>query len=71
MEIRDRVVGLVRVRASKIRENPFNWRTHPEEQREVFRAIAGEVGVAVAGLVRRSDGGPPAGLQDGGRSRQA
>jgi len=30
MQIRDRIIGLRRVRASELRPSPANWRTHPD-----------------------------------------
>jgi DNA modification methylase len=57
LEIRDRVVELRRVRAGDLRENPRNWRRHPERQRRALRALLEEVGFADAILAReRGDG---------------
>lgn len=53
MEIRDRIVGLVRVRASRVRPNPLNWRTHPERQRAALRSVFKQVGIVGAGLARK------------------
>jgi DNA modification methylase len=56
-EIRDRVVELRRVRAGDLKENPRNWRRHPERQRRALRAMLEEVGFADAILAReRGDG---------------
>jgi len=51
------VVELVRVPASELLRNPFNWRHHPREQREALEGILAEVGMAGAALARRLDDG--------------
>ena len=56
-EIRDRVVGLVRVRARDLVPHPSNWRTHDDRQRAALRGILGEVGFAGALLARRLEDG--------------
>src|SRR5213592_290377 len=56
-DVRDRVVGLRRIRAGDLKENPRNWRRHPERQRRALRALLTEVGFADAILAReRQDG---------------
>lgn len=57
MNIRDRVVELVRVPASDLRPNPRNWRTHPAAQADALRGVLAEVGFAGAELARRLDDG--------------
>ena len=57
MHIRDRVKELRRVRASELRPNPRNWRTHPDKQRDALRGLLAEVGYADALLVREADDG--------------
>ncbi len=52
MQIRDRIKDLRRVRASELRPNPRNWRTHPKAQRDTLRGILAEVGYADALLAR-------------------
>lgn len=52
MQIRDRVRELRRVKASELRPNPKNWRTHPKEQMDAIRGILTEVGFAGAELAR-------------------
>ena len=52
MQIRDRIKELRRVRASELRPNPRNWRTHPQAQRDALRGVLAEVGYADALLVR-------------------
>lgn len=47
---RDRIVGLVWVAAARLKRHPENWRTHPERQREAFRGVLAEVGVAAAAV---------------------
>lgn len=55
--VRDRVVGLRRVRAGDLAEHPLNWRTHPDKQRRAVRALLGEIGYADALLARETDDG--------------
>ena len=52
MKIRDRITELRRVKASDLRPNPRNWRTHPEGQRNALSAVLAEVGYADALLAR-------------------
>src|SRR3990170_1981475 len=52
MIIRDRIKELRRVRASDLRPNPRNWRTHPAAQQDALRGLLAEVGYADALLVR-------------------
>lgn len=42
--IRDRIIELVRVRASELVDNPANWRRHPEHQRTALRGVLREIG---------------------------
>ncbi len=59
MQIRDRIKGLRRVKASELRPNPKNWRTHPKAQREALQGLLAEIGYADALLARET----PDGLQ--------
>ncbi len=52
MQIRDRIKELRRVRASELRPNRRNWRTHPQAQRDALCGVLAEVGYADALLVR-------------------
>jgi hypothetical protein len=52
MQIKDRVKELRRVRASDLRPNPRNWRTHPAAQQDALRGLLAEVGYAGALLAR-------------------
>lgn len=52
MHIRDRIIELRRVRASDLRPNPRNWRTHPPAQQDALRGLIAEVGYADALLAR-------------------
>jgi ParB-like chromosome segregation protein Spo0J len=52
MQIRDRIRELRRVRASELRPNRRNWRTHPQAQRDALCGVLAEVGYADALLVR-------------------
>lgn len=55
--VRDRIVGLRRVRAGDLAPNPSNWRRHPERQARALRALLQEVGYADALIARElSDG---------------
>lgn len=57
MKTRDRVVELRRVKASELRHNAKNWRTHPAEQREALRGVLDDIGYADALLARQLDDG--------------
>jgi hypothetical protein len=57
MEIRDRIKELRRVRASELRPNPKNWRTHPRSQQDALRGLLAEIGYADALLVRELEDG--------------
>ena len=48
MTIRDRVRELRRVRAGDLRENPKNWRRHPQAQQDAMAGVLREVGFADA-----------------------
>jgi ParB-like chromosome segregation protein Spo0J len=52
MQIRDRIRELRRVRASELRPNRRNWRTHPQAQRDALCGVLAEVGYADALLAR-------------------
>lgn len=52
MQIRDRIRELRRVKASELRPNPKNWRTHPQAQQDALRGVLAEVGIADALLAR-------------------
>lgn len=52
MEIRDRIIDFRRVKASELRPNPRNWRSHPESQQNALRGILAEVGYVDALLAR-------------------
>ena len=52
MQIRDRIKELRRVRASELRPNRRNWRTHPQAQRDTLQGVLAEVGYADALLAR-------------------
>ena len=57
MTIRDRVKKLIRVKASDLKPNPRNWRTHPAGQKRAMAAALNEIGFADAVLAREVDGG--------------
>ena len=52
MLIKDRIKELRRVKASELRPNPKNWRTHPTAQKDALRAVLAEIGYAGAALAR-------------------
>jgi len=51
-QIRDRVRELRRVKASDLRPNPRNWRSHPAAQLDALKGVLAEVGYAGAALAR-------------------
>jgi DNA modification methylase len=51
--MKDRIVGLVRVRAGDLVSNPSEWRRHPERQRRALRAFLERLGYAAPLVVRR------------------
>jgi hypothetical protein len=57
MNPRDRIKELRRARASELRPNPRNWRTHPRAQQDALRGILAEVGYADALLARELEDG--------------
>jgi DNA modification methylase len=54
--VRDRVVGLRRVRANELMPHPKNAREHPESQRNALRAVMSQLGFAGAILAVERDG---------------
>ncbi len=59
MDVRDRVVELRRVSAADLVDNTGNWRAHPKAQRDAFRGLLREIGIAGALLAypsQRQDG---------------
>jgi hypothetical protein len=52
MTIRDRIIDFRRVKASRLRPNPNNWRVHPQTQQDVLRGTLAEIGYADALLAR-------------------
>jgi DNA modification methylase len=50
--IRDRILGLRRVKARELIPNPRNWRTHPKAQADALRGLLSEIGYADALLAR-------------------
>jgi DNA modification methylase len=52
MRIRDRIKELRRVKASELRRNPRNWRTHPAAQARALRGLLNEIGYADALIAR-------------------
>lgn len=56
-KIKDRIVGLKRIKASQLIANPKNWRRHPREQEAAMRGILAEIGWSDALLARKTDAG--------------
>jgi hypothetical protein len=52
MKIKDRIKELRRVKADTLRPNPRNWRSHPQQQRDVLCGVLAEIGYAGALLAR-------------------
>lgn len=48
MEIKDRIIEMKRMTANEIRKNLRNWRTHPEDQRDVMSGVLRSIGIADA-----------------------
>ena len=57
MKIRDRIKELRRVEAKQLKPNAKNWRTHPEQQRNVLKGVLAEIGYADALLARELEDG--------------
>ena len=55
--MKDRVKGLIRIRAKDLAPNPNNWREHPIEQVAAFRKVLNDVGFADVLLVYESSDG--------------
>ena len=57
MNIRNRVVELREVPANTIKPNPWNWRLHPEAQRDALAEIVDDIGFAGALIARETPDG--------------
>lgn len=55
--IRDRIVGLRRVRAGDLLPDPRNWRRHPKAQHDALQGVLQEIGFADALLARETPDG--------------
>src|SRR5437879_1145771 len=54
---RNRIKGLIEVKASELVEHPLNFRMHPDRQKSALEAILKDVGIANACIVfQRKDG---------------
>lgn len=53
---KDRIIELRRVKASDLRNNPKNWRLHPEGQRSALATMLEDVGYVGAAVAREKDG---------------
>lgn len=53
MDVRDRIQGLVRVKASELKGAPWNWRTHSDGQRQALGGSITELGIVDALNARR------------------
>jgi len=57
MKIQDRIKSLRRVKASDLKPNPRNWRTHPQAQQDALKGLLSELGIVDALIARElSDG---------------
>ena len=54
---KDRITELRRVPAVELRENPRNWRHHPQHQREGLETMLGRIGYADAVIARETPDG--------------
>jgi len=54
--LRDRIVGLRRVKASDLRPNSKNWRLHPDAQKGALQSVLQEIGFVGALIAREVDG---------------
>lgn len=57
MKIRDRVRGVRRVRAKELAPSPYNWRTHPDRQRDALKGLLATIGYADVLLAREREDG--------------
>ena len=55
MQIRDRIKGFRRVRASELHPSPANWRTHPSAQADALRGLLAEIGYCDALIARERE----------------
>ena len=55
--IRDRVVELRKVPANTIKPNPWNWRLHPQNQRDALAETVDDIGFAGALIARETPDG--------------
>jgi hypothetical protein len=55
--IRDRVVELRKVPANTIKPNPWNWRLHPQNQRDALAETVEDIGFAGALIARETPDG--------------
>ena len=54
---RNRIVEYRVIPANQIQDNPKNWRTHPDAQREAMADILTEIGTVGVAMVRKLDNG--------------
>lgn len=52
----NRIVGEAMIEAKKIRDNPLNWRTHSEEQRDAMREVLEQIGWVQKVVVNKRTG---------------
>jgi hypothetical protein len=57
IQIRDRIRGLIRVRARDLVPNKKNWRRHPQAQADALRGLLGEIGYADVIIARQLPNG--------------
>lgn len=56
-EFKIRIKELRHVKASDLKANPLNWRTHPQQQRDALSGILSEIGYADALIARELEDG--------------
>ena len=55
--MKDRIQGLVYLKGKDVKPSPFNFRTHPQQQKDALNAAMGRLGVVAAGIVRKLEDG--------------
>lgn len=57
IQIRDRIRGLIRIRARDLVRNKKNWRRHPQAQADALRGLLAEIGYADVIIARQLSNG--------------
>jgi len=64
-EVRDRILGLINVKAGELLPNPRNWRDHPPAQRDLMEGLLNAIGFVGAALTITVKAGATVELEDG------